>query len=307
MKPVKSQGKHQENSGVLQDLDADAGVARDAASPRRDGVPSRDWMRYCPDEEGYRREPSRMRRALGWVFTPPFLVAFGLILAVFDPLQRLARAFGPRAHEMVVGVLQTALKEALRLCGTRFVVERDPGVRPHTPYLLVANHQSMFDIPIVASLLFSNYPKYVAKKELARGIPSISYNLRFGGNAVIDRSNRAQALPAISEMGRRAQERGVSVVIYPEGTRARRGEMGPFKPAGALALMEAAPDLALVPAAIDGSWELLRYGLFPVPFGTRIRVHIGAPIPRVPGEDRASLLASVEDEIRRTIARWRAK
>lgn len=252
-----------------------------------------------------REHGSFVRRALGWLFTPPFLVAFGLILAVFDPLQRLARAFGRRPHEVVVGMLQSALKEALRICGTRFGVERDPGVRPRTPYLLIANHQSMFDVPIVASLLFSNFPKYVAKKELARGIPSISYNLRFGGNAVIDRSSRAQALPAIREMGRQAQERGVSVVIYPEGTRARRGEMGPFKPAGAVALMEAAPDLALVPVAIEGSWELLRYGMLPVPFGTRVRIRLGAPIPRVPGEDHPSLLARIEDEIRGTIARWR--
>jgi 1-acyl-sn-glycerol-3-phosphate acyltransferase len=246
------------------------------------------------------------RRAVDWLFTLPFVVAFGLILAVFDPLQRVARAFGRRPHEVVVGMLQSALTQALRICGTRFVVERDPAVRPRTPYLLIANHQSMFDIPIVASLLFSNFPKYVAKKELARWIPSISYNLRRGGNAVIDRSNRAQALPAIREMGRRAQECGVSVVIYPEGTRARGGEVGPFKPAGALALMEAAPDLALVPVTIDGSWKLLRHGMRPVPFGTRVRVRLGAPIPRAPGEDPLPLLARVEDEIRGTIARWRA-
>jgi 1-acyl-sn-glycerol-3-phosphate acyltransferase len=240
------------------------------------------------------------------VFTLPFLVAFGLILAVFDPLQRVARAFGRRPHEVVVGVLQSALTQALRICGTRFVVEREPSVRPRIPYLLIANHQSMFDIPIVASLLFTNFPKYVAKKELARGIPSISYNLRYGGNAVIDRANRAQALPAIREMGRQAQERGVSVVIYPEGTRARGGEVGPFKPAGALALMEAAPDLALVPVTIDGSWELLRHRMRPVPFGTRVRVRLGAPIARAPGEDHLPLLARAEDEIRGTMARWRA-
>lgn len=249
---------------------------------------------------------SFVRRAAGWLVTLPFLAAFGLILAIFDPLQRVAYAFGRRPHEVVVGMLQSALTQALRICGTRFLVERDPDVRPRTPYLLIANHQSMFDVPIVASFLFSNFPKYVAKKELARGIPSISYNLRFGGNAVIDRSNRAQALPAIREMGRQAQERGVSVVIYPEGTRARGGEVGPFKPAGALALMEAAPNLALLPVTIDGSWELLRYGMRPIPFGTRIRVRLGAPIARAPGDDPSLLLARVEDEIRGTIARWRA-
>jgi 1-acyl-sn-glycerol-3-phosphate acyltransferase len=207
----------------------------------------------------------------------------------------------------VVGLLQSALTQALRICGTRFTVERDAGVRPHTPYVLISNHQSMFDIPILASLLFTNFPKYVAKKELARGIPSISYNLRAGGNAVIDRADRAQALQAIREMARTAQARGVSVVIYPAGTRARGGEMGPFRPAGALALMGAAPDLAVVPVAIDGSWQLLRHGMWPVPFGTRVRVHLGAPLPRVPGDDDGALLARAEREIRGTLARWRGE
>jgi len=247
-----------------------------------------------------------LKRTLGWTFTPLFLAAFGLLLVIFDPLQRLALLFGKRPHEIAVGLLQSCLKEALRLCATTFALERHPAFRPRTAYLLVANHQSMFDIPILASFAFSNFPKYVAKKELARGIPSISFNLRHGGNAVIDRKNRDQAVPVIEELGRRAQARGVSVVIYPEGTRARNGEMGPFKPAGTLALLAAAPALPVVPVAIDGSWELVRYGMRPVPFGTRVRVRIGEPIPRADGEDRAALLARAEGDIRETIRRWRA-
>jgi 1-acyl-sn-glycerol-3-phosphate acyltransferase len=206
----------------------------------------------------------------------------------------------------MAGLLQASLMAALRICGTRYAVERAPGVRPGTGYLVIANHQSMFDIVILGGLLFSNFPKYVAKKELARFIPSISYNLREGGNAIIDRGNRGQAIRAIEELGARAQARGVSVVIYPEGTRARAGEMKAFKPAGTLALLAAAPDLAVVPVAIDGSWRLLRYGFRPVPFGTRVRVHIGEPIPRAPGEDKEALLERAEDEIRATLERWRS-
>jgi 1-acyl-sn-glycerol-3-phosphate acyltransferase len=221
-------------------------------------------------------------------------------------LQRLARLFGRRPQEIMAGLLQASLMAALRICGTRYAVERAPGVRPRTGYLVIANHQSMFDIVILGGLLFSNFPKYVAKKELARFIPSISYNLRQGGHAIIDRGNRGQAVRAIEELGARAQARGVSVVIYPEGTRARAGEMKAFKPAGTLALLAAAPDLAVVPVAIDGSWRLLRYGFRPVPFGTRVRVHIGEPIPRTPGEDKEALLKRAEDEIRSTLERWRS-
>jgi 1-acyl-sn-glycerol-3-phosphate acyltransferase len=246
-----------------------------------------------------------VKRALDWLCTIPFLLAFGLVLAVFDPLQRVARVFGPRPHEIVVGALQVALVWAFRLSGCQLSVERVPEVKPWTPYLLIANHQSMFDIPIIGAVLFTNFPKYVSKRELARWIPSISYNLRRGGNAVIDRRDRDQALRAIHELGERVQTRGVSAVIYPEGTRARAGELGAFKPGGTLELLAAAPDVAVVPVAIDGSWRLLRHNLLPVPFGTRVHVRIGAPIPRSPDEDRVALLGRVRVEIEATLRRWR--
>ena len=163
-----------------------------------------------------------MRRVVDWLFTVPFLITFGLVLGLFDPLQRIARLFGPRPHEIVVGLLQKSLLGAFRLCGTRLEVDRSAEVKPWTPYLIVSNHQSMFDVPIFGALLFSNFPKYVAKRELARWIPSISYNLRHGGNAVIDRTDADQALAAIRGLGQQVEQRGVSAVIFPEGTRARR-------------------------------------------------------------------------------------
>ncbi|MBI4515122.1 MAG: 1-acyl-sn-glycerol-3-phosphate acyltransferase [Deltaproteobacteria bacterium] len=246
-----------------------------------------------------------MQRAADWLFTVPFLITFGLLLLVFDPLQRLARLAGARPHELVVGLLQVSLLWAFRLCGTRLQVERSPLVQPWTPYLVVANHQSMFDVPIFGALLFSNFPKYVAKRELARWIPSISYNLRRGGNAVIDRSDREQALQAIRALGETVRRRRVSAVIYPEGTRARSGEIGRFKSGGISELLAAAPETAVMPVAIDGSWKLLRHNLLPVPFGTRVHVYLGAPIARSAGEDREGLLRRVQEEIESTLARWR--
>ena len=244
-------------------------------------------------------------RVIDWIFTLPFLVAFGAILLVFDPLQRLARLLGPRPHEIVAGWLQVALAWAFRLTGGRLELERSPLVLPRTSYLFIANHQSMFDIPILSSLLFSNFPKYVSKRELARWIPSISYNLRRGGHALIDRGDRTQATRAIRELGARIHERGVSAVIYPEGTRARRGELGEFKPRGALALLEAAPHVAVVPVAIGGSWRLLRFNLLPVPFGTRIHVRIGDPMARRADEDPPAMLREVREQIEKTLAGWR--
>jgi 1-acyl-sn-glycerol-3-phosphate acyltransferase len=267
-------------------------------------------------EKAPREEPAPPRvgpqaaapaRVLDWVSSLPFLFAFGATLVLFDPLQRLARLFGPRPHEIVVGWLNVSLVAACHLCGTRLEVERAPGVRPNRPYLLIANHQSMFDIPIVGSLLLTNYPKYVSKRELARWIPSISYNLRRGGNALIDRADRAQAVEAIRALGERAQARGVSVVIYPEGTRSRSGELKPFKPAGAITLLQAAPALEVVPVTIDGSWRLLCHNLLPVPYGTRIKVRFADPIPRSVENDPAHILDRAHEEIEETLMRWRKR
>ena len=94
-------------------------------------------------------------------------------------------------------------------------------------------------------------------------------------------------------------------MIYPEGTRARAGELGRFRPAGALALLGAALEVPVVPIAIDESWRLLRFNLLPVPFGTRIRVHIGDPIERRPDEDRSALLDGARQEIEKVIGGWR--
>jgi 1-acyl-sn-glycerol-3-phosphate acyltransferase len=229
-----------------------------------------------------------------------------VILVVFDLLQRATRPFGSRPHEVVVGLLQVCLIASLRICGTRLEVERSPEIRRSTPYLILSNHQSMFDIPILGAYLFTNYPKYVSKRELARWIPSISYNLRRGGNALIDRKNRVQAVDAIRELGRRVVERGVSAAIFPEGTRARAGELGAFKSAGCLALLETAPAVAVLPVAIDESWRLLSHNLLPVPFGVRIRVHLGAPIPRGEGQDDPAIIQRARDEIQATLRHWRS-
>jgi len=141
--------------------------------------------------------PPDVQAVRSWAATTVFLPVFGAILVIFDVAQRLARLFGQRPQEYVAGTLQVSLVppsgSAARARG-----RTGAGVPAVDVVLVVANHQSMFDIPILGALLFSNFPKYISKRELGRGIPSVSYNLRRGGHVLIDRGDAPSALVAIA-------------------------------------------------------------------------------------------------------------
>ena len=247
-----------------------------------------------------------MRKIVDWIFTIPFLILFGLILAIFEPIARIARLFGLRPMEVTMGIMQKALLGAFFVGGTRLEVERSDKVLPRTGYIIISNHQSMFDVPIFGGLLFSNYPKYVSKKELGRWLPSVSFNLTHGGNALIDRRDPAQAKAAIRELGEACEDRNVAVVIFPEGTRSRDGRLKSFRAGGIRELLDAAPNLPVVPATIDGAWKLLKNKLFPIPFGTKVRVRFSDPLQRRAEEDPAELIKRARAVIEDTLTEWRS-
>ena len=244
-------------------------------------------------------------RILDWLGTVLFAIFFGLILLTFDVLLRAATPFGHRAVERVGVLFQASLILAYRAAGVRVKLERSPEFQAGAPYIVLSNHQSMFDIPLFAWAMPENFPKYISKRSLAKWIPGISYNLRRGGHALIDRKDRNSAVQAIRDLARAVVADGSTVVIFPEGTRGRDGKLGPFKPGGSLALLEEAPDAPVVPVCIENSWKMMRHNFAPVPFGVHLRMWIGAPIERHPDEDRNALIARAEEEVRKALERMR--
>ena len=248
-----------------------------------------------------------MKHVRDWFFSIPTLAAFGLALGLFHILALIALPFGRRAFEKVMAALQRTLISTFRISGVKVTVEGRDRFSRAGGYIFVSNHQSMYDVPIFGGLLPRNYPKYVAKKELAKGIPSVSLNLRRGGNALIDRDDREQSLEAIREMARECERRDVSIVIFPEGTRARIGELGDFRVGGLTTIMEAAPELPIIPTAIDGSWRVFRRNMFPIPYGAAVRVRFGDPIVRRSDESPIEVLEQCRVWIEDTIEGWRSE
>jgi 1-acyl-sn-glycerol-3-phosphate acyltransferase len=241
-----------------------------------------------------------------WFFSILTVIVFGLTLIVFDVMGRVALLFGLRPFEWVMAWLQKSLLVVFRISGVHFDIEGLDGFKRSGGYLFISNHQSIYDIPIFGGILIRNFPKYVAKKSLASGIPAISLNLSRGGNALIDRGDRAQAMDEISRMASECEERGVSAVIFPEGTRSRDGSLGEYKVGGVAALMAGAPDLPIVPTVIDGSWKVFANNMFPIPYGTRVRVRFGEPIEREPDENPAEITERCAQWADEVLAEWNA-
>lgn len=194
----------------------------------------------------------------------------------------------------------------LWLAGTRVVAEGLEALSEREPQVLVCNHASLLDIPA----LFAALPvslRFVAKIELSR-VPVFAGAMRRAGHVFIDRADRDQAIAAMRRAGRRMQREGLTLVLFPEGTRSRDGRLRPFKK-GAFALA-AETGTAVVPVAIHGGARVLPKGRRRLEPGT-IRLRCGRRIelardePTDPDEVRrasrqavAAMLRSMRGEAR---------
>jgi 1-acyl-sn-glycerol-3-phosphate acyltransferase len=138
--------------------------------------------------------------------------------------------------------------------------------------ILMANHQSNFDIPVLLGRLPVQF-RWLAKQELFR-IPIFGRGMRGCGYISIDRTNRKLAFESLNEAARKIRE-GVSVMIFPEGTRSADGRIRPFKKGGFVLSVDAG--VPIVPIVIHGTRSLMPKGSLMVR-SQDIRMEILAPI-----------------------------
>jgi len=132
-------------------------------------------------------------------------------------------------------------------------VSCEPGV------LIVMNHQSMLDIPLVVKTLNGGYLSVVTRRRYARFIPLISHLIRLYQYPTVDPSaNPGDARRMLKQLRKVARESDVPVLIYPEGTRTRDGEIGPFRPAGMGLILRARP-WKIHAFVVDGIWQHAKF------------------------------------------------
>lgn len=182
----------------------------------------------------------------------------------------------------------------LRASGVRVEVRGGEHLVPGMPEIIAANHASFFDILALLGHLPVD-PKFVAKKELF-SIPVFGPAIRAAGHIRLDRRHLKEAFGAYQVAARRIQEEKLHVLVYPEGTRSRTGELLPFK-TGPFVLAIAC-QCPVVPAWVDGAFGILPKGSLrvrPQP----IRIEIGEPLATagMTYEDRNALSGRVREAI----------
>ncbi len=191
----------------------------------------------------------------------------------------LFQRFWLSSPQKSVDYLNFFLTKCTNLLGTTYTFENREAIPKNVPLIIVANHQSLYDIIGIIWYLRRCHAKFVSKKELGKGIPSVSYNLRHGGSVLIDRKDPKQAIPLIKGLSEYIEKNNRSAVIFPEGTRSKDGKPKEFAQSGLKILCKYAPSAYVVPITINNSWKMVKFGAFPMGLGNRLQFIIHEPIP----------------------------
>lgn len=169
---------------------------------------------------------------------------------------------------------------------------------PRTNYVFVSNHSSYMDIPALLAHLPFQF-RFFAKKGLYK-IPFLGWHLHRAGHLPVDRSNARNSLKSMSAGARIVAERGVSVLLFPEGGRTHVG-LREFKEGAAYIAIKAGVPVA--PVALKGMRELLPMGSIHLRSG-QAELRVGTPIPTagLTLSDREALTQKMHAEIQRLLA-----
>ncbi len=197
-----------------------------------------------------------------WVVFATLVLGVVLIVLSFfvksgNPLHKIARFWG---------------RSILAVSRLKVTVEGLSAIDHERPYIYMANHQSNFDIPVLLGHLTVQF-RWLAKIELFK-IPVFGHAMRKAGYISIDRSNRRSAIKSLKAAAEQIKN-GVSVLIFPEGTRSLDGKIRPFKKGGFVMAIDSG--IPIVPVTISGTRAIMTKGKLRINPG-HVRMRILQPI-----------------------------
>ena len=194
----------------------------------------------------------------------PSIAVYTIVLGTASLMGSLVERRGRFAH----GCARTWSWLILATTGVSVDVRGLDRLNPARTYIFVSNHQSIYDIPVI----FANLPyqlRIIAKESLG-SFPFLGWHLRRSGHLLVDRKRPDRA--GILDRWRALVKEGLSLIIFPEGTRSADGRLGPFKAGSFLLAIEA--KLPIVPVSVDGTRFVMHKGeLTTRPGAVRLTLH----------------------------------
>lgn len=227
-------------------------------------------------------------RIYQWVIWAPLLVVLTVLACLFTLMGVLI--IGPHRAAYWVPMLWSRA-----VCAISFVRVKVIGrelLDPRQSYVFVANHQSAFDIWAIYGFLGHNF-KWLMKKSLEK-VPMVGFTCKKVGHVFVDDSSMAGIKQTISDAEKMLKD-GMSLVIFPEGSRTHDGRMTPFKRGAFMLASEF--NLPVVPITISGAFNVMPRHTYNITPG-RITLTIHKPIlPPPSGFNTKKLMAECRQEI----------
>jgi 1-acyl-sn-glycerol-3-phosphate acyltransferase len=181
-----------------------------------------------------------------------FIIGWVVLTTAFFAILAIIVSFFTRTGNPVHIVARIWSQSILMVSRVHVSVKGLSNIEPDKSYVYMANHQSNFDIPVLLGYLPVQF-RWLAKAELFK-IPVFGRAMLGAGYVKIDRFNRKSAFESINEAARRMKD-GVSVMIFPEGTRSKDGSIRQFKKGGfVMAIKSGVP---IIPVVIRGTWPIM--------------------------------------------------
>ena len=204
------------------------------------------------------------------LITDPLVV---IATIVFGSVSLVASFFDPTGRRQAA-IARAWSQTLLWVSGVKVTVEGLEKIRADCGYVFVANHASYMDTPVVLANIPVQF-RFLAKRGLFQ-IPFLGTHLARAGHIPVPRDDARASVKTMMRAAQVIRDRGISLLIFPEGGRTHTGEMGPFKEGAAfIAIRAGAP---LVPMALLGTRAVLPYGSVNVRKG-HVTMRIGDPIP----------------------------
>ena len=220
----------------------------------------------------------------------PAIAVYTIVLGTVSVASSLLDSRGFFAH----GCARLWSRLILATTGVRVTARGLDRLERGRTYIFVSNHQSIYDIPIIfATLPFQL--RIIAKESLGR-FPFLGWHLRRTGHMLVDRANPDPHRIFTQWAGLVA--RGVSLIVFPEGTRSVDGRVARFK--GGSFLMAIRAGLPVAPVSVSGSRHVMLKGRLMVCPG-RVGLTVHDPIMTDPAETTVEAARRLAERVRDTI------